>query len=101
MEVAMRIPILTSAFAASILIGCSSPMQSQASIDRDADQMIQTYGPQCSKRGYTQDSHQWRNCVYQLGKTELSDTDSSEENPALIHRLGQRLGLIRGGGFAG
>ena len=91
--------LIGTMFAAGLLMACASPQQQSAALDRDADAMIQAYGPVCEKQGHARDSRPWRNCVYQSGKQELSDwRGTTEHDFPLIHRLGQRLGLIRSNG---
>lgn len=90
----MRIPMMVT-IAAGFLVACASPAQQDAALERDVDTVIQAHGPACEKQGYGVDSHRWRNCVYQSGKQEYSNLQGTELNFPLIHRLGQRLGLIR------
>lgn len=94
----MRTSILLSTIAAGLSIGCAAPSHQVAALERDVDSVIQSYGPVCEKQGYAADSREWRNCVYQAGKQEYSDSRGTEQNFPLIHRLGQRLGLIRNQG---
>ena len=89
--------LIGTVFAASLLTACASPQQPNAALEHDVDTLISTYGPTCEKHGKAINSHQWRNCVYQLSKRELSDAEETELDFPLIHRLGQRLGLIRNG----
>lgn len=90
----MHTSIPLAAIAAWLLIGCAAPAHQSAALERDVDSVIQAYGPTCEKQGYAIDSRLWRNCVYQAGKQEFSDSRGTELNFPLIHRLGQRLGLI-------
>lgn len=83
--------------AAGLLAACATPQQG-AALERDVDALIQAYGPVCERQGLAVDSRPWRNCVYQSGKQELSDLRGTEHDFPLIHRLGQRLGLIRSNG---
>jgi hypothetical protein len=92
-EVYMRIPVMVT-ITTAFLVGCASPAQN-AALERDVDTVIQAHGPTCEKQGYSVDTHLWRNCVYQSGKQEYSNLRGTELNFPLIHRLGQRLGLIR------
>ena len=84
-------------FVTGLLFACASPAERSAKLDGYANQLIQTYGPTCEMQGYATNSAPWRNCVYQSGKQELSKSDGTEWNFPLIHRLGQRVGLINAG----
>jgi hypothetical protein len=95
-EVAMRM-LITSLIASGLVAGCAMPGQTYASLERDVDALIQAHGPACVGNGYAEETLQWRNCVYQLGKAEYTLSNGTEFNFPLIHRLGQRLQLISGG----
>ena len=51
----------------ALLAGCAAtPAEREARIQREIDQMIQSYGPTCDKLGYTRDTDPWRDCVLKL-----------------------------------
>lgn len=56
-----------------LLAGCVSQAERTAQAVREADQMMQTYGPACEKLGYQRDSDQWRSCILRLDNKESSD----------------------------
>ena len=84
-----------AALAAIALLGCASPAEQQARLDRDVNDLIRAHGPVCERQGYAGDSAQWRNCVYQSARQEYTSSQGAEWNFPLTHRLGQKLGLIR------
>jgi hypothetical protein len=100
-EVIMRNSIGIT-FITGLLVACASPVENTAAVDQDVDGLIQTYSVTCQKQGYAPDSHAWRNCIYQTASgEELTNSSGSGTNFQLQHRLGQRLGLIKGGGTQG
>lgn len=54
------------------LAGCATttPAERAAQMQRQADEMVQIYGPACDKLGYTRDSNPWRDCVLNLATQE-------------------------------
>lgn len=59
------LPLLVLAVA---LTGCAtpSPAERSAAMEREIDDMIQVFGPACSKLGFQADSDDWRNCILKL-----------------------------------
>lgn len=54
-------------FAGTVLLtACSTPQQRAQQMQADAERMMVTYGPACSRLGYADNSDPWRNCVIQL-----------------------------------
>lgn len=61
----------------ALLAGCATtPAEREARMQREVDQMVQTYGPVCDKLGYKRDTDPWRDCVVKL------DTKNSYERLA-------------------
>lgn len=58
--------ILTYVALAVLIAGCATPAENTARMQREVDEMIQTYGPACEKLGYKSDSDPWRDCVLRL-----------------------------------
>ena len=89
--------LILAAVAATALLGCATPAEQQARLENDVNDLIRAHGPACEKQGYASESAQWRNCVYQSARVEYTSSQGAEWNFPLTHRLGQKLGLIRGG----
>lgn len=51
---------------ALLVAGCVTQTQRVAQVQRDVDDMVQTYGPGCEKLGYKADTDPWRDCVLRL-----------------------------------
>jgi hypothetical protein len=62
--------LLVAVGAAAVLSGCATPQEKAARAQAEMEQMMQVYGPACSKLGYPAASDQWRNCVLQLSAKE-------------------------------
>jgi len=59
--------IFNTLIAVILLAGCvSTPAERAARAEREVAQMIQVYGPACTKLGYQDGSDAWRSCVLQL-----------------------------------
>ena len=89
--------VIAITLAGAALLGCAAPAEQRAALDRDVDALVMSYGPVCERQGYASRSAGWRNCVYQTGKQEFSNSQGAVWNFPLVHRLGQKLGLIQGG----
>lgn len=51
----------------AVAAGCATtPAERAAQAEREVAQMIQIYGPACTRLGYRQESDAWRDCVLQL-----------------------------------
>ena len=62
--------LLIAVGAAALLSGCATPQEKAARMQAEMEQMMQVYGPACTKLGYSNNSDQWRNCVLQLSAKE-------------------------------
>lgn len=60
----MRTPIALG--LAALLAACATPAERAAQMEREAEQMMQIYGPACEKLGYKSDSDLWRDCILRL-----------------------------------
>jgi len=58
--------ILGYVVLAALIAGCATPAENAARMQREVDEMIQTYGPACERLGYKNDSDPWRDCVLRL-----------------------------------
>ena len=58
---------------ALLAAGCATPEQKAAQMQVEMDRMMQTYGPACSRLGYTANSDRWRDCVLQLATKDEVD----------------------------
>lgn len=58
------------ALLAVLLGGCATPQQQAAQKQAEVEQMMQVYGPACSRLGYTAGSDQWRSCVLSLNSRD-------------------------------
>lgn len=66
-----KLHIFVLATLIALIAGCATtPAERAAQAEREVDQMIQVYGPACSKLGYKQESDPWRNCVLNLANQE-------------------------------
>jgi hypothetical protein len=70
-ETAMRsVPrstrLCVPALLAVLLAGCATPQERAAQKQAEVEQMMQVYGPACSRLGYNAGSDQWRACVLNL-----------------------------------
>jgi hypothetical protein len=55
------------ALLALAVAGCSTtPQQRAAQKQAEAENMMQVYGPACSRLGYAVNSDAWRNCIVSL-----------------------------------
>ncbi|BAL25612.1 hypothetical protein [Azoarcus sp. KH32C] len=57
----------------AVLVGCTTPAQRAAQIEREVDEMIAVYGPACEKLGYASDSDPWRDCIMRLNARDHFD----------------------------
>ncbi len=54
-------------FLIALIAGCAVTLaERETRMQREVDQMVQSYGPLCDKLGYTRDSDPWRDCVLKL-----------------------------------
>ncbi|RJG06861.1 hypothetical protein D3870_13395 [Noviherbaspirillum cavernae] len=65
---------------AALLAACTTPEQRAQYMAKEADYMMQVYGPACDKLGYARDTDRWRDCIL---------------------RLSTRDDLVRSGGYIG
>lgn len=72
--------------AAALLSGCATPQEKAARAAAEMEQMMQVYGPACSKLGYPANSDQWRDCVLQLSAKE----DAQRYGPSYSIGFGRR-----------
>ncbi|HZV98733.1 MAG TPA: hypothetical protein VFF74_07055 [Methylophilaceae bacterium] len=74
----LRVLIMTGLFTG--LTGCATttPAERSAQMQRQAEEMVQIYGPACDKLGYVKDSNPWRDCVLNL---------ATQENMKLYNRM--------------
>jgi hypothetical protein len=62
---------LVPIFLIALLAGCATtPEEREARMQREVNEMIQTYGPTCDKLGYKRESDPWRDCVLTLSTKE-------------------------------
>lgn len=62
----MRIVALALLFSAFLAACSTTPAEQAAQAQRDADYMVQVYGPACEKLGYTRNTDPWRNCILSM-----------------------------------
>jgi hypothetical protein len=62
-KVMRRLVTLTLAM---LIVGCATPADRAAQVQRDVEEMIRTYGPGCERLGFRPETDQWRDCVLQL-----------------------------------
>lgn len=64
-------------FVAAVLIalvaGCTTQAERTARMQREVDEMIETYGPACEKLGYKRDTDHWRDCVLRLNANDRAE----------------------------
>ncbi|MGE5466910.1 MAG: hypothetical protein ACM3Y9_05740 [Ignavibacteria bacterium] len=73
--------------AAAVLAACATPADRAAQAQREAEEMIATYGPACQRLGYKADSDAWRDCILRL-----STRDAYERYrvaPSITNCIGQ------------
>lgn len=56
-----------------LLTGCATTADQAAQAERDADRMMQVYGPACKKLGFAPDTDPWRNCIIGLSRKDSAD----------------------------
>ncbi len=61
----MRMPIAIGLIVGN-LAACTTPAQESAYMVREAERMVQVYGPACEKLGYMLDTNAWRDCMVGL-----------------------------------
>jgi hypothetical protein len=59
-------PLHTACLMTVLLAACTTPEERARLMAKEADQMMQVYGPACDKLGYSQGTDQWRDCVLRL-----------------------------------
>jgi hypothetical protein len=65
--------------------GCATPEERAAQTQREVEEMIQVYGPACTRLGFRGDTDEWRNCVLRL-----SARDTYYTRPRTATCLGHR-----------
>ena len=55
------------------LAACATPEERAARVQKEVDEMIQTFGPGCEKLGYKPDTDPWRECVLKLSTKDSID----------------------------
>ncbi len=65
--------VLLAIGAATVLAGCATPQEKAARLQADMEQMMQVYGPACTRLGYAINTDQWRDCVLQLSAKDDYD----------------------------
>jgi hypothetical protein len=76
---------LGSLAAIAFLVACASEAELLAEKQRDIDQMVRIYGPECERLGYGPNSDQWRDCVLRLN---TKDTVEKGNDPAPVSCFG-------------
>jgi len=78
------------AFVASLslllVLGCATPAERAAAVQRDVDDMISVYGPGCDKLGYQTDTDAWRECVLRLAHRDDLQRRSLSTTTCIGHR---------------
>jgi hypothetical protein len=54
------------ALLATLLLGCTTPAERAANVQKEVEEMIRVYGPACEKLGFTRDTDTWRECILRL-----------------------------------
>lgn len=65
----MRAFIIAAPIAA-ILVGCATPAERAAQAQREVEQMVEIYGPACTKLGFKMDTDPWRSCIINLSRKD-------------------------------
>ena len=78
--------LLIAMGAAALLSACATPQEKAARAQADVEQMMQQYGPACTRLGYQENSDQWRNCVLQLNAKD----DLQRYGPSYYAGFGRR-----------
>ena len=65
----MRAFIIAVPIAAA-LAGCATSSERAAQAQREVEQMVEIYGPACTKLGFTVDTDPWRSCIINLGRKD-------------------------------
>jgi len=76
----------------TLISACATtPAERAAQAEREVDQMVQVYGPACSKLGYKPESDSWRNCVLQLAaQNDLRRARQFNSYPTTTQCFGNR-----------
>lgn len=65
----MRAFIIAVPIAAA-LAGCATSAERAAQAQREVEQMVEIYGPACTKLGFTVDTDPWRSCIINLSQRD-------------------------------
>lgn len=65
----MRAFIIAIPIAAA-LAACATPAERAAQKQREVEQMVEIYGPACTRLGFTVDTDPWRSCVISLSQKD-------------------------------
>lgn len=85
----MRQILVMSALLA-VLTGCAglTPAERAEQMQQEVDEMIQVYGPACTKLGYTADTDPWRECILKLNARRQAELAVGQ--PTMTHCWGHR-----------
>jgi hypothetical protein len=65
-----RLSLVPLAF---VLAACTTPQERAARAQAEVEQMMQVFGPACTKLGYAANSDTWRDCVLRLHAIDESE----------------------------
>ena len=68
------------------LLGCATPEERAAQIQREVEEMIVIYGPGCERLGYTNGTDDWRNCILHLAQRDATYTRYPSTTTCYGHR---------------
>ena len=77
---------LLHAAVALLLLGCATPGERAAQIEREVEEMIVVYGPGCERLGFAKGTDDWRNCILRLAQRDATYTRYPTTTTCYGHR---------------